>query len=171
MDNRPSPPVTAPGAGDDGFYHPASEDELVALVRMANQEGRLIRVRGAAHSVSHSIYADPFGELPNRVNWQAPPSGTNVDVMLDRYRGWRVKDESRKLVEAEAGIHLGADPSDPTQTATLETSLLHQLWESKGWSLSNLGGITHQTVSGFTATGSSGGPPGSRSTTTSGAFA
>jgi hypothetical protein len=157
MNDSPSPPVTAPTVGDDGFYHPASEDELAALVRMANQEGRLIRVRGAAHSVSHSIYADPFGELPNRVNWQTPPSETNVDVMLDRYRGWRVKDESRKLVEADAGIHLGADPSDPTQTATLEASLLHQLWEFKGWSLSNLGGITHQTVSGFTATGSSGG--------------
>ena len=51
--------------------------------------------------------------------------------MLDRYRGWHVKDEARKLVEAEAGIHLGADPSDPTGTATLETSLLSQLATQK----------------------------------------
>ena len=140
MDGTVSSHTIGPTVADDGFYHPASEDELVALVKMANEQGRLIRVRGAAHSVSHSIYADPFGDLVNRVSWQTPPSEANIDVMLDRYRGWRVKDESRKLVEADAGIHLGADPSDPTHTATLETSLLHQLWESKGWSFSNLGG-------------------------------
>ena len=157
MDSTAASQTIAPAVADDGFYHPASEDELVALVQMANGQGRLIRVRGAAHSISRSIYADPFGDLVNRVSWQTPPSEANVNVMLDRYRGWRVKDESRKLVEADAGIHLGADPSDPTNTATLETSLLHQLWHSKGWSFSNLGGITHQTVSGFTATGSSGG--------------
>jgi hypothetical protein len=152
-----APQTVALTLADDGFYHPASEDQLVALVKMANEQGRQIRVRGAAHSISHAIYTDPLGDLVNRVSWQTPPSGDNIDVMLDRYRGWRVKDEARKLVEADAGIHLGADPSDPTHTATLETSLLHQLWQSKGWSFSNLGGITHQTVSGFTATGSSGG--------------
>jgi len=77
--------------------------------------------------------------------------------MLDRYRGWRVVDERRKLVEADAGIHLGADPNDPTGTATLERSLLWQLATQKAWTLSNTGGITHQTISGFVATGSSGG--------------
>jgi hypothetical protein len=145
----------APAA--DGFHHPASEEELVALVKMAYAEGRQLRVRGAAHSISHGVYSDPIGELPNRVGQQQPPPGENVNVMLDRYRGWRVKDEARKLVEADAGIHLGEDPSDPTGQATLETSLLWQLWKHQGWTLSNIGGITHQTVSGFTATGSSGG--------------
>jgi FAD/FMN-containing dehydrogenase len=77
--------------------------------------------------------------------------------MLDKYVGWRVKDEERKLVEADAGIHLGADPSDPTGRATLEASLPYGLWKERGWALSDTGGITHQTVSGFTATGSSGG--------------
>ena len=141
----------------DGFRHPASEAELVALVKAAAQEGRQLRVRGSAHSPSHAIYTDPAGDEPNRVERQAPPPGDNVNVMLDRYRGWRVRDEGRKLVEADAGIHLGADPSDPTGTATLETSLLHGLFHDKGWTLSSLGGISHQTVSGFTATGSSGG--------------
>ena len=155
---RLSPDDAAP-VGPDGFCHPASEDELVALVRLAHDEGRQLRVRGAAHSISHAVYTDPLGQLPNRVSWQTPPGGPNLDVMLDRYRGWRVRDESRKLVEADAGIHLGADPSDPTGTATLETSLLWQLWKKKGWTFSNLGGITHQTVSGFTGSGSSGGSP------------
>jgi hypothetical protein len=141
----------------DGFFHPASEDELIALVTTAYREGRELRVRGAAHSVSYAIYTDPLDGMPNHVEQQSPPAGDNVNVMLDRYRGWRVKDEDRKLVEADAGIHLGADPSDPTGGATLESSLLYQLWKESGWTISDTGGITHQTVSGFTATGSSGG--------------
>ena len=136
----------------DGFHHPASEQELADLVKAAYREGRLLRVRGAAHSVSHAVYTEPPG--PNRVSQQSPPAGDNINVMLDRYRGWRVKDEARKLVEADAGIHLGADPSDPTGTATLETSLLCAARDSqKRWTLSDTGGVTHQTVSGFTATG------------------
>jgi D-arabinono-1,4-lactone oxidase len=141
----------------DGFHHPADESELVELVKAAYRSGRQLRVRGAAHSVAHATYTDPLAALPNRVEQQSPPAGENVNVMLDRYRGWRTKDEARKLVEADAGIHLGADPSDPTGGATLETSLMYQLWKEKGWALSDAGGITHQTVSGFTATGSSGG--------------
>lgn len=151
--------VTAviPEPGLDGFHHPADEDSLVALVKAAFAEGRQLRVRGSAHSVAHVTYTDPLTDFPNRVEQQSPPAGENVNVMLDRYRGWRVRDDERKLVEADAGIHLGADPSDPTGTATLETSLLYQLWQKRGWTLSDTGGITHQTVGGFTATGSSGG--------------
>ncbi len=141
----------------DGFHHPASEPELVELVKAAYREGRQLRVRGAAHSPCDAVYTDPAGTRPDRVSVQMPPPGPNFNLMLDRYRGWRVRDEGRKLVEADAGIHLGADPSDPTGTATLETSLLWQLATKKGWSLQDTGGITHQTVSGFTATGSSGG--------------
>ena len=147
--------VPAPAA--DGFHHPASEEELAALVKVAYREGRQLRVRGAAHSVSQAIYTDPAGPAPDRVSVQKPPSGPNLNLMLDRYRGWRVRDEERKLVEADAGIHLGADPGDPTGTATLESSLLWQLVTEKGWALEETGGITHQTVSGFTATGSAGG--------------
>jgi hypothetical protein len=148
--------MSAPPAAD-GFHHPASEQELVELVKAAYREGRQLRVRGAAHSPCDAIYTDPAGTRPDRVSVQTPPPGSNLNLMLDRYRGWRVRDEGRKLVEAEAGIHLGADPSDPTGTATLENSLLWQLATEKGWSLQDTGGISHQTVSGFTATGSSGG--------------
>src|SRR4051812_44759609 len=114
--------------GADGFFHPAGEEELVALVRTAYREGRQLRVRGAAHSVSHAVYTDPLDAMRNHVEQQRPPAGDNMNVMLDRYRGWRVVDEQRRLVEADAGIHLGADPSDPTGTATLQSSLLWQLW-------------------------------------------
>lgn len=145
----------APAA--DGLYHPASEADLVELVRLANRKGLQLRVRGAAHSVSHAIYTDPARPYPDRITVQTPPAGPNVNVMLDRYRGWRVLDEERRLVEADAGIHIGPDPGDPTGGATLETSLLWQLVTEKGWSLEETGGITHQTISGFTATGSAGG--------------
>ncbi len=124
---------------------------------MAQRLNLQLRVRGAAHSVSHAIYADPLAALPNEVSCQWPAPGDNVEVMLDRYRGWRVKDEARRLVEADAGIHLGKDPSDRTGAASVTKGLLYQLWKQKGWTLSNLGGVTHQTISGFTATGSSGG--------------
>lgn len=143
--------------GADGFYHPGSEQELVRLVRMAYDHGLKLRVRGAAHSVAHAIYTDPLAGVDNRANQQIPPHGENLNVMLDRYAAWRVRSEERKLVEADAGIHLGADPLDPTGRATLERSLLWQLWHQKQWTLSDTGGITHQTVSGFTATGSAGG--------------
>ncbi|HMI68440.1 MAG TPA: hypothetical protein VK510_00510, partial [Solirubrobacteraceae bacterium] len=78
----------------DGFHHPATEQELIDLVTLANREGRGLRVRGSAHSVAHAIYTDPHAGLTNRVNRQEPPGGANIDVMLDRYRGWRVKDEA-----------------------------------------------------------------------------
>jgi D-arabinono-1,4-lactone oxidase len=149
--------ASVPPPAADGFHHPSSEAELVELVKAAYAEGLQLRVRGAAHSVAHAVYTDPAGAIPNQTNQQSPPPGPNLNVMLDLYRGWSVRDEGRKLVEAEAGIHLGADPSDPTGKATLETSLLWQLAQEKGWTLQDTGGISHQTVSGFTATGSSGG--------------
>ena len=143
--------------GPHGFYHPASEAELVELIKQANREGKLLRVRGAVHSVACAIYTDPCTENDNYVEKQTPPPGENINVMLNKYRGFRVVDKERMLVEAEAGLNLGIDPSDPTHTSTLENSLLYQLWKDYGWTLSDLGGITHQTVSGFIATGSSGG--------------
>ena len=148
--------AAAPPRGEHGFFHPASEAELIALVLMAAEQKLNCRVRGSAHSVSHAIYADPLSKIPNRTNRQKPTPGSGVEIMLDRYRELRVIDEAQKIVEVDAGIHLGADPSDPTGTATWRTSLLCKL-DERGWMLSNLGGITRQTVSGFSATGSSGG--------------
>ena len=143
--------------GSDGFYHPASEEELIGLVKKANQEGRLLRVRGSAHSVACAIYTDPCTEDENHVNKETPPPGDNLNVMLDKYRAIVNVDEENMLVTVQAGINLGEDPNDPTGTSTLENSLLYQLWNDKGWTLSDLGGVIHQTVSGFVSTGSSGG--------------
>jgi hypothetical protein len=68
--------------------------------------------------------------------------------MLNLYRGVRVLNRRDRTIEVDAGTHLGPDPSDPTGEADFKTSLLGQIWKL-GWMLSNLGGITHQTVSGL----------------------
>jgi len=143
----------------DGFYHPSTEEEIICLVKKAREEGLQIRCRGSAHSVSHAIYTDPGkGDkaVPDTVSEQDPPQGPNINIMFDKYFGLEWLDEEKGLVEVKAGTHLGKDPYDPTGTSTLENSLLYQAWQ-KGWTLGDLGGITHQTVSGFISTGSAGG--------------
>jgi hypothetical protein len=149
----------APTIGDDGFYHPSTEAEIIALVQKALAENIGIRCRGAAHSLSRAIYTDPgkgFPQLPNIVSEQAPPQGPNLNLMLDKYDKLTWLDEEQGIIEVEAGIHLGLDPNDPTGTSTLQNSLLYQIFQ-KGFTLSDLGGISHQTVGGFLMTGSSGG--------------
>ncbi|TFF33354.1 D-arabinono-1,4-lactone oxidase [Mucilaginibacter psychrotolerans] len=145
--------------GKDGFYHPSTEEQITALVKKASQENLEIRCRGAAHSLARAIYTDPGpGEppLPNEVSEQKPPLGPNLNIMFDQYAKLVWIDQQAGIIEVEAGIHLGYDPEDPTGTSTLENSLLYQIF-TKGFTLSDLGGISHQTVSGFLMTGSSGG--------------
>ena len=143
--------------GQDGFYHPSTHEELAALVRHAHLRGLQFRVRGSVHSVGRAIYTDPASPNDFAVGKQTPPPGNNLNVMLDKYRGFRLVEGSPFIVEVDAGTHLGVDPSDPTRTSTLEDSLLFRLWKEHGLTLSDLGGITHQTVSGFISMGSSGG--------------
>lgn len=129
----------------DGFYHPSTEAELVMLVEEALTRRVSLRVRGSAHSIPGAIYTDE--RLAGRIG--------AIDVKLDRYAAISF-DADRMQVTVEAGCHLGDDPRDPSSSATWDRSLLAQL-EARGWALPDLGGVTHQTVSGFFATGSSGG--------------
>lgn len=143
--------------GADGYYHPKNEDEVIALVKYAAANKLLIRVRGASHSTALSIFTDPVDGKPvNKTLTRRPPVGPNLNLSLDQMIALHWIDEKGGIVEAEAGIHLGEDPYDPIGVSTLGNSLLHQIFE-KGWGINDLGGITHQTVSGFTATGSAGG--------------
>lgn len=143
--------------GNDGYYHPKNEDEVIALVKYAAKNKLQIRTRGASHSTALSIFTDPVdGKPPNKTLTRTPPSGPNLNLSLDQMIALEWIDEANGVVEAEAGIHLGKDPYDPIAVSTLDNSLLFQLFE-KGWGINDLGGITHQTVAGFTATGSAGG--------------
>lgn len=131
----------------DGYYHPANESELVSLVKYAAESGCQLRVRGSMHTFPHrAILTD---RSPGKTKGE-------LNLMLDRYRAIRWVDEGKRIVEVEAGCNLSINPYDPTGTSTVENGLLYQL-QSKNWALSDLGGITHQTVSGFLSTGSSGG--------------
>jgi hypothetical protein len=139
--------------GDDGYFHPRTEEELRALILHAGASSKKLRVRGASHSVSASIYTDGF-------DGEGAPPGGDLDVMLDGYRKVVITEDpatpGHAIVEVEAGCHLGKDPYDPTHTSTWQNSLNYQLQE-RGYALDDLGGITHQTISGFLSTGSSGG--------------
>jgi hypothetical protein len=144
---------------EDGFYHPETEEQIICLVKKAYEEGLQVRCRGAAHSIAWAIYTDPGKgnePLPNKVSHEEPPSGPNINIMLDRFTGLEWEDEKNGIVIADAGIHLGIDPRDPAGKSTLENGLLYQAFQ-KGFALNDLGGITHQTVSGFLTTGSAGG--------------
>jgi hypothetical protein len=143
--------------GIDGYYHPKNEDEVIALVKYAAENKLQIRTRGASHSTASSIFTDPVDGKPrNKTLTRTPPAGPNLNLSLDQMIALEWIDEAKGVVEAEAGIHLGKDPYDPIGVSTLDNSLLFQLFE-KGWGINDLGGITHQTVAGFTATGSAGG--------------
>ncbi len=142
---------------NDGYYHPKDEAEIICLVKKAADEGLNIRCRGAAHSVAWSIYTNPVDHRPkNKVSVERPPDSKDINIIFNRMRKLEWIDEKEGIVEAEAGINLGVDPDDPTGTSTLANGLLLQIWE-KGFALDDLGGITHQTISGFLTTGSAGG--------------
>jgi hypothetical protein len=138
---------TALAKGSDGFYHPSTEHEIIELIAQARESGVGIRVRGSAHSVKKAIYTD--GYSPDT------KMSSGINIMLDQYRSLII-DEENMTVTCNAGINLGPDPYDPSGVSTESNSLLYQLNE-KGLALPDLGGITHQTVAGFLATGSSGG--------------
>ena len=59
-----------------GFYHPASEAQVGALIRRARRESRQVRIRGSAHSVPAAIYTDGPGN--------AAAGKRGIDIMLDR---------------------------------------------------------------------------------------
>lgn len=132
----------SPERGADGRVHPADERAVAEAVRFAAASGRRLRVRGAGHAPSGTVAGDGPEDLV---------------LSLDRMRALRVVDEAELLVQADAGIHLGRDPSAPPDEGSLAGSLLHRLAEEHGWTLGSTGGITHQTLGGFLATASAGG--------------
>ncbi|MCE2571155.1 D-arabinono-1,4-lactone oxidase [Motilimonas eburnea] len=140
------------------YYRPESIEEVIALVREANRNGQQVRVCGAAHSQSWAIYTNSVLMQPNVTNLDPPPSTSKeLNLVLDKINHVELYDVQHHLVRAGAGVHLGYDPSDVTQTSTLENSLLYLLWHQYQLTVSELGGITHQTLGGFLGTGSAGG--------------
>jgi len=166
-----NPPI--PTRGRDGCYHPSTEAELAALIRHAREAGGQLRVMGSTHSVWRAIVTDRFSGA------STPPG--EFTVVLDRYvQVFEAQvdpaDPRSKLVEVQAGCHMGLAPTRPVQARIVErsegvdaggTSPWHEgSWDNSltailhhrdGLALPDLGGITHQTVAGFISTGSAGG--------------
>jgi len=132
--------------GEDGFYHPADEGEICALVKYAAANQLKVRVRGSAHSVRAAIFTGDFA--------RPPLDEKNLDIFLDKMAQVQF-DEAKQQVTVQGGCHLGVDPLDPTGTSTVANSLFYQI-DQKGWAFPITGGISTQTVGGFLSTGSAG---------------
>lgn len=119
---------------------PMSEDEIVAIVKKAYATRSQVRVIGSAHSSPSNIIVDaPHGVLPPNV----------VLITLTKYRGVTI-DKVKKFATVKAGTNLDIDPED--SDSTQGNSLAFQL-QNAGFALPVTGGITHQTIAGFLATG------------------
>jgi len=159
--------------GEDGCYHPATEAELARIVRHASASGGQLRVMGSTHSVWRAIVTDDFDGPAT------PPR--QFTVVLDRYTKVFTPevdpaDPDSRLVEVQAGCHVGMSPARPVQERVIERPAASHVrepspwhdgrWESSltsilhhrdGLALPDLGGISHQTIAGYLSTGSAGG--------------
>src|SRR5436309_14277792 len=97
--------------GDDGFYHPETEGEIVLLVHYARDNHKQIRAHGSRHSVPEAIGADtPYPAE----NWaEGPPiDEEQINIKLDKYRKILSWDDDRKRVTVQSGIRLGVADHD-----------------------------------------------------------
>ena len=157
----------------DGCYHPSTEPELASLVRHAHDAGAQLRVMGSTHSVWRAIVTDHFEGA------STPPN--EIAVVLDRYTTVfeaeiDPADPGGRLVEVQAGCHIGLSPTRPVQARVVERPAPSGVraaspWHEGSWensltailhhrdrlALPDLGGISHQTIAGYVSTGSSGG--------------
>ena len=129
-----------------GIYHPKSESDIQLLIAEARKSKVQLRVVGAAQSVPAGIYTDAY--LQN-------PAESDINIMLDAFRSISYND-SLMQVTVGAGINLGFNPFDPTNTSTPDNGLYPQL-QQKGWSIPNVTNAIHQTVAGFMSTGTAAG--------------
>jgi hypothetical protein len=134
----------------NGFYHPASEDDIIPLIQYAAKNKLQVRVCGAGQSTSQAVYTD--GYSPGNDSLQ---DTANINILLDKMAMVTIDTASRQAT-VQAGCHLGYDPYDPADASTLINGLFYQL-QQKGLAIPNMADAIHQTVAGYIATGSSGG--------------
>ena len=111
---------------------PASEDEVVALVKQAVQAGAGLKVVGAGHSFSAIALTQ---NAPALASDAAPEWMVSLDKMQD------VLGRDGDLVTVEAGIRLFQ---------------LNAELETRGLALANLGATAEQSLAGAIATGTHG---------------
>ncbi|AGO11042.1 AaceriAFR440Cp [[Ashbya] aceris (nom. inval.)] len=112
------------------YFQPSSEDEVVAIVRAAREQGRTIVTVGSGHSPSDMCATN---------EWM---------VNLDRLNG------VLELREDEQGRY-----ADVTVAAGIRVYELHEYLSARGYALQNLGSISEQSVGGIISTGTHGSSP------------
>lgn len=130
-----------------GIYYPTSIREVQTLVQHAMDDNLLVRVAGSGHSVVDAIYAESKEQIKIQLYADEKQNELRKVTCLE-------KNEDNALVEIGGGCYIGINPAD--QSSNQENSLVYQL-DKLGYALPQLGGISHQTISGFLATASSGG--------------
>lgn len=113
--------------------HPAGTAAIAEAVATARRAGARVRVAGSGHSFSSIARPDANTDLPGR---PAP-----VHLILDRHAGPVTVDAEQSLVTVQAGMSLHR---------------LNQVLQAAGLSMTNLGDIDRQTISGAVSTGTHG---------------
>jgi D-arabinono-1,4-lactone oxidase len=135
------------------YFQPENIQDVNDLIVTAKENNKIIVIQGARHSY-------PFTDEITKDNPR------NIYVLLTYLNKITTHDWDQGIFTVQAGCRIGYDPFDETGVSTLENSLVFQLdpltndgrrTVPPGWSLPELGGITHQTIGGFIATGSAGG--------------
>jgi len=117
-------------------------DDLATLLSGTKTPGS-IRVRGAMHSVRDSII---------------PDSATPTTVTLGtEFQTTQFDTQNFPRANIGGGVRLGGDPDEGVPASVGMLNWLATASPEPGWSVPDLGGITHQSVGGFLSTGSSGG--------------
>lgn len=136
------------------FTHPESAEDVAKVVLDARKQGRAVRVCGSAHSSERSIYTDDFS--PEQATDRHP-----FNLMLDRMNHVALEtipdpdDPTSKITVARVGAGAWLGP-DPIVAEGLERPNLIKSLRERNLALDVVGGITHQAVGGFVATGSAG---------------
>ena len=124
-----------------GVYYPVRSDQVVDLVMYSRRYQKIVRCKGSGHSVPASIYE---------------PQGIDM-VLSGDLRAVTLVEElplKKAIFKVGGGCYIGVNPMDPTSTR--ENSLSYQI-SQLGYAISITGGISQQSIAGFTLTGSSGG--------------
>lgn len=136
-------PVTIPGVQwEDGAFELRNIDDAQRVIATARKNGRRVRVGGSQHSATEAVYS----ESPR--DYRVVLRG-DLQKVTFLHRG-----AEEATVKVGAGCYLGVNPADPLST---QFNSLNYLLDEAGYSLPILGGISHQTISGFMQTGSAGG--------------
>ncbi len=129
--------------------HPHGAREIASHIGEARAARKLLRAIGSGHSIPRAIEADRAPSPP----LHRPSRLPGIHLSLERMDRIVDVDRTKRRLTVQAGMHLGEAPNSP---GSVQNNLTRHLAEL-GWALPDLGGIVHQTVGGFLATGSSGG--------------